>query len=170
MEETKQENITENNEEQVNTTDNNNEEKKEEEQPVEDKKRKIDQVIKFDLNNLTVKLLKEMLSKKGLDDKGKKSVLVDRLKEAAEETELEQLAQQVLEEEDKESYESEFSEGSSYDEGDSGESNGKGKVLDERRIKKLTFAQLKSYAKKKGLETKGKKEELLQRVLSNASN
>ena len=134
------------------------------EQPEEnndDKKRKHDQIAKFDLNNMTVRILKEMLNKKGLDEKGKKSILIDRLKENVEENELQTLAEEVLEEEDKS--ESDFSDGSSYETGDNPSKN---KDLETKKIKKLTFAQLKSYAKKKGLETKGKKEEILKRVLS----
>ena len=122
-------------------------------------KRKIEEVNRVELTNFTVKLLKQMLSKRGLDDKGKKSILIDRLKENVADEELFFLSQEVLEEEERE-IESDYSEGSSFEE------EGKnGKELDENQLKKLTLAKLKDYAKRRGIDTKGKKEEILNRIL-----
>jgi len=122
------------------------EEEEEEESVVEPspKKAKVEAKPAEDWSKLTVAKLKEELTKRGLDTKGKKAELVARLEAAGNDDAMD--VDVVQEEEEEEEEEAASEEITNVD------------------FSKLKVAELKDELAKRGMDTKGKKADLLKRL------
>eukprot|EP01091_Cochliopodium_minus_P016221 TRINITY_DN6009_c0_g1_i2.p1 TRINITY_DN6009_c0_g1~~TRINITY_DN6009_c0_g1_i2.p1 ORF type:complete len:194 (-),score=73.34 TRINITY_DN6009_c0_g1_i2:470-1051(-) len=138
-------------------------------------KRKREEV---DLNKLTVNLLKDILKKKSLKVNGKKSELIERIKASISVNEIEDLVEEVLEDDaDSESaseYSEDFNEKKNFEKDDYSDSlleDNFSEELDEleridpEKLKKLSFTELKDLAKKKGITSGRKKEEIIDLIV-----
>jgi len=140
----------------------------------EQKKRKHDEVnTGFDLNKLTVKVLKKILKKKGLDDRGVKDVLIARVQE--------QLVpkydiQQLLEEDDEEEQKPPTKKKPKHATPENGENEDEfvgdddehptQKEYTEEELNKMPYNDIKALLRSKGINNKGKKTDLIQRYVA----